>query len=171
MLSYDKQLSLKRDVVVRAYQHFSGKPAHVSSMEMTLMEVSELPETSVPPILSTIPSPLQYGYRTKITPHFEAPPKIFQKAAQASEESPASKPDWLNIGFNQIGTRHVMDIEVRALHPSDVDSYSKFCCTGMSDCHSCAKRDTSPDARGHYQVRNLASSLTLVELTMAQKHP
>ncbi|EMD41481.1 hypothetical protein CERSUDRAFT_42559 [Gelatoporia subvermispora B] len=95
MLTYEKQLELKRNVVVQAYQYFS-----------------ELPETSVPPILSTIPSPLQYGYRTKITPHFEAPPKKFQKVVQAeSAEIPTTRPDWLNIGFNQIGTRNVMDIE------------------------------------------------------------
>ncbi|OCH94189.1 S-adenosyl-L-methionine-dependent methyltransferase [Obba rivulosa] len=94
MLSYEKQLELKRDVVLRAYQYFS-----------------ELPETSVPPILPTIASPLQYGYRTKITPHFEAPPKKFQKEARGKSKEITPKPDWLNIGFNQIGTRHVMDIE------------------------------------------------------------
>ncbi|KAI0045363.1 S-adenosyl-L-methionine-dependent methyltransferase [Auriscalpium vulgare] len=91
MLSYEAQLKLKRDVVVRAYKTYS-----------------ELPDSAIPPILDTIGSPLQYGYRTKITPHFDAPPKKAQKQGPAPD---GEKPDWLKIGFNQIGTRHVMDIE------------------------------------------------------------
>ncbi|KAI0319910.1 S-adenosyl-L-methionine-dependent methyltransferase [Amylostereum chailletii] len=91
MLSYETQLDLKRNVVVRAYRHYSN-----------------LPETSVPDILPTIASPLQYGYRTKITPHFDAPPKKLQKRGALPGEG---KPDWLKIGFNHIGRRHVMDIE------------------------------------------------------------
>ncbi|KAL6300241.1 S-adenosyl-L-methionine-dependent methyltransferase [Sparassis latifolia] len=94
MLSYDTQLDLKRTVVVKAYQNFS-----------------ELPPSAIPPILSTMPSPLQYGYRTKITPHFDAPPKKLQNNPPSAPTGTADKPDWLNIGFNRIGTRHVMDIE------------------------------------------------------------
>ncbi|PCH33130.1 tRNA methyltransferase [Wolfiporia cocos MD-104 SS10] len=91
MLSYKKQLDLKRDVVVKAYQNFSN-----------------LPESAITPIGTTIASPLEYGYRTKITPHFDAPPKSAQKAGAVDSENP---PDWLKIGFNQVGTRKVMDIE------------------------------------------------------------
>ncbi|KAI0056764.1 S-adenosyl-L-methionine-dependent methyltransferase [Artomyces pyxidatus] len=91
MISYDTQLDLKRNVVVKAYQNYS-----------------DLPQSSIPPISSTIPSPLQYGYRTKITPHFDAPPKKLQKKGAIESED---KPDWLKIGFNQIGRRTVMDIE------------------------------------------------------------
>lgn len=67
-----------------------------------------LPEM-VPPILSTIASPLQYGYRTKITPHFDSPSK---KLVKEQTGPPTEKPPWLNIGFNREGTRKVMDIEV-----------------------------------------------------------
>ncbi|KAF8883823.1 S-adenosyl-L-methionine-dependent methyltransferase [Infundibulicybe gibba] len=81
MLSYDTQLDFKRDVVVKAYRNFS----------------SQSPSKDIPPIQSTIGSPLQYGYRTKITPHFDAP-----KNSDSNE---------LNIGFNRVGTRRVMDIE------------------------------------------------------------
>ncbi|KAI0932816.1 hypothetical protein AcW1_000168 [Taiwanofungus camphoratus] len=94
MLSYDIQLDLKRNVIVKAYQNFS-----------------DLPPASIPPILSTIASPLQYGYRTKITPHFEAPPKQVRKVSAHLPMDGSSKPEWLRIGFNQIGTRRVMDIE------------------------------------------------------------
>ncbi|KAA1475389.1 S-adenosyl-L-methionine-dependent methyltransferase [Dentipellis sp. KUC8613] len=91
MLSYETQLDLKRDVVVKAYQNYS-----------------DLSPSVIPPIQPTIASPLQYGYRTKITPHFDAPPKKLAKAGAPPGEA---KPDWLKIGFNHIGKRHVMDIE------------------------------------------------------------
>ncbi|KAF8439365.1 S-adenosyl-L-methionine-dependent methyltransferase [Boletus edulis BED1] len=90
MLSYEKQLEIKRDVVVKAYQNFSG-----------------LPFSAVPTVLPTMGSPKQYHYRTKITPHFEAPPK----KARADPPSAPSKPDWLKIGFNEIGKKTVIDIE------------------------------------------------------------
>lgn len=87
-LSYDTQLDLKRNVIVKAYRNFSG-----------------LPESTLPSIGTTIPSPLQYGYRTKITPHFKEP----HKGAKKPEGN--SKPDWLNIGFNINDTSRVLDIE------------------------------------------------------------
>ena len=58
---------------------------------------------------TTMPSPLQYGYRTKITPHFKEPPKRAQKPEGSS------KPDWLKIGFNINDTSQVLDIEVLAV--------------------------------------------------------
>lgn len=96
MLSYDTQLELKRTVVVKAYRNFS-----------------DLSDSSIPPILGTVASPLQYGYRTKITPHFDAPPKRFQKAGPPTKDGieEAVKPEWLKIGFNHVGLRQVMDIE------------------------------------------------------------
>ncbi|KAI9068869.1 S-adenosyl-L-methionine-dependent methyltransferase [Trametes sanguinea] len=95
MLSYEKQLELKRQTVVEAYKNYSNIPPEI-----------------VPPIGDTIASPLQYGYRTKLTPHFQRPPFSFQKA-QKRGDGPAveGKPDWLKIGFHVVGTRQVMDIE------------------------------------------------------------
>ncbi|KAH0838813.1 S-adenosyl-L-methionine-dependent methyltransferase [Lanmaoa asiatica] len=90
MLSYEEQLEIKRDVVIKAYQNFSN-----------------LPSSAVPTVLPTIGSPKQYHYRTKITPHFEAPPK----KARADPPPAISKPDWLKIGFNEIGKKSVIDIE------------------------------------------------------------
>ncbi|KAG6854170.1 hypothetical protein C0991_009822 [Blastosporella zonata] len=95
MLSYETQLDLKRDVVVKAYKNFSAKNI-------------DLAESSVPPIETTIGSPLQYAYRTKLTPHFEAPPKSAKKNQALSE----GKPEWLKIGFNRAGTSKTMDIEL-----------------------------------------------------------
>ncbi|CAK7265581.1 tRNA(m5U54)methyltransferase [Sporothrix epigloea] len=62
MLDYAEQLRIKRRVVERAYRHFS-----------------QLPPESVPAVRDTMPSPLQYGYRTKLTPHFDGPPGFRRK--------------------------------------------------------------------------------------------
>ncbi|KAG0703442.1 S-adenosyl-L-methionine-dependent methyltransferase [Suillus ampliporus] len=68
-------------------------------------------QESIPDVLPTIASPLQYGYRTKITPHFEAPPKRARKEAESGSVDSTDKPGWLKIGFNEIGKRTVLDIE------------------------------------------------------------
>ncbi|TFK81679.1 S-adenosyl-L-methionine-dependent methyltransferase [Polyporus arcularius HHB13444] len=95
MLSYEKQLELKRDTVIQAYKNYSG-----------------ISPDLVPTIGPTIPSPLQYGYRTKLTPHFQGPPHSVQKAWKRGEAPVLEdKPDWLKIGFHAVGTRNVMDIE------------------------------------------------------------
>lgn len=84
MLSYEKQLELKRNIVVKAYHNFS----HLS-------------ESLVPEIGATLPSPQQYGYRTKLTPHFDAPkPDMIRNSGEG-----------FNIGFQQKGRRIVLDIE------------------------------------------------------------
>lgn len=63
----------------------------------------------MPTILPTTGSPLQYGYRTKLTPHFDSPAKALAGKGGTDD---GSRPDWFNIGFNKAGTRVVMDIEV-----------------------------------------------------------
>jgi tRNA (uracil-5-)-methyltransferase len=80
--------------------------------------IIDIPPSSLPPIPPTIPSPLQYAYRTKLTPHFEAPPKSVLKAVARGEvevgddDAGKEKPEWLKIGFNMAGMGRVMDIEV-----------------------------------------------------------
>lgn len=83
MLSYEMQLQLKQEVVAKAYRNFS-----------------KLASTLVPAILPTLPSPRQYAYRTKLTPHFDTPTSSERK-----------DPSLLKIGFQQKGRRAVMDIE------------------------------------------------------------
>ena len=62
---------------------------------------------------ATVGSPKTYNYRTKITPHFDAPPTAVAKAHAGSGllAPPGEKPKWLKIGFNKVNTRHVLDIE------------------------------------------------------------
>ncbi|KAM0246602.1 hypothetical protein ACHAQJ_010163 [Trichoderma viride] len=92
MLDYAEQLRRKRRIVEKAFQNFANLPAEL-----------------VPAILDTIGSPLQYGYRTKLTPHFDGPPgsrpNRRNKGPKAQFES---CPD---IGFMRKGQRKVMDIE------------------------------------------------------------
>lgn len=85
MMDYPTQLEFKRKVVVKAYQNFFG-----------------LQPSLVPPALPTIGSPKTFGYRTKITPHFDAPPLKGKR-----------REDWqVWIGFDTKGRRKVLDIEV-----------------------------------------------------------
>ncbi|KAF9475342.1 S-adenosyl-L-methionine-dependent methyltransferase [Pholiota conissans] len=90
MLTSEKQLDLKRDVIVKAYKMYSS-----------------LPESSIPEIESTVESPLLYNYRTKITPHFERPPK----SARGEALVPGEQPSWLQIGFNVANNKSTIDIE------------------------------------------------------------
>ncbi|GAA6013747.1 hypothetical protein JCM10207_008178 [Rhodosporidiobolus poonsookiae] len=105
-LSYEYQLKLKQDVVRRAFANFSG-----------------LDPSLVPAVGLTLPSPLQYAYRTKLTPHFQTPPtgkpkggrskKMSVEAAAKEDEARLKRrDDWeLTIGFEQKGRRRILDIE------------------------------------------------------------
>lgn len=55
-LPYAAQLAFKQSVVAKAYRNFSG-----------------LDPALVPDVEPTQASPLEYGYRTKLTPHFDKP--------------------------------------------------------------------------------------------------
>ncbi|CEL58343.1 hypothetical protein RSOLAG1IB_03089 [Rhizoctonia solani AG-1 IB] len=96
MIPYAAQLLLKEDIVRKAFENFSG-----------------MPSDSIPAPLATIPSPKQYNYRTKITPHFDAPPaNRTRRGGKAKAGAKDAAANWeLRIGFNQIGRRSVLDIE------------------------------------------------------------
>ncbi|KIR80291.1 tRNA (uracil-5-)-methyltransferase [Cryptococcus gattii E566] len=105
---YHLQLQHKLRTVQLAYERFST-----------------LPSSLVPTILPTIGSPKQWGYRTKITPHFDAPPKwakekltkLQTEAASTGEEEALNAEDearkgWeCRVGFERKGKPGVMDIE------------------------------------------------------------
>lgn len=92
MLDYAEQLRRKRSIVDKAFQNFANLPAEL-----------------VPAILDTIGSPLQYGYRTKLTPHFDGPPGFHSRRNKGGPRPKfESCPD---IGFMRKGQRKVMDIE------------------------------------------------------------
>ncbi|CAG8126152.1 unnamed protein product [Penicillium salamii] len=85
MMSYDDQLAHKRRIVEKAYANFSGL----------------IPEL-VPTIGETFASPMQFGYRTKLTPHFAHG----GASKKADEEAPVPP-----IGFTYKNRRLDMDIE------------------------------------------------------------
>ncbi|KAF2691369.1 uracil-5--methyltransferase [Lentithecium fluviatile CBS 122367] len=92
MLPYDYQLVHKKSIVEKAYKNFSN-----------------LPPELIPAIGDTIGSPLQYGYRTKLTPHFDGPPD-----ARRSDGRNGIKRNFKEvppIGFMKKGTRITIDIE------------------------------------------------------------
>ncbi|KAK4098242.1 S-adenosyl-L-methionine-dependent methyltransferase [Parathielavia hyrcaniae] len=88
MLDYAEQLKIKKNIVVKAYRNFS-----------------QLPPELVPEVLDTIGSPLQYGYRTKLTPHFDGPPG---NPRRGPKKGHSSMPPF---GFTPKNTRKVLDIE------------------------------------------------------------
>ncbi|KAI9844984.1 MAG: tRNA(m5U54)methyltransferase [Sclerophora amabilis] len=93
MLAYPTQLAHKKTVVEKAYRNFSGLAQHL-----------------VPPVEDIIGSPLQYGYRTKLTPHFDRPR---QGRGQADKDDELRK-RWEKvppIGFMKKGLRKTIDIE------------------------------------------------------------
>jgi tRNA (uracil-5-)-methyltransferase len=93
MLDYPTQLQHKKTIVEKAYKNFS-----------------QLPPELVPIIEDTIGSPLQYGYRTKLTPHFDGPPGFLSKAdkQRGAKKTFEKAPE---IGFMQKGLRKTLDIE------------------------------------------------------------
>ena len=91
MMSYEDQLAHKKTIVQKAYRNFSG-----------------LDSTSIPEVGGTIGCPMQYGYRTKLTPHFDGPPGMKR---HARGEPRASFQEVPPIGFMQKGTRWTIDIE------------------------------------------------------------
>ncbi|KAI4200506.1 MAG: hypothetical protein LQ350_003876 [Teloschistes chrysophthalmus] len=93
MLSYEDQLAHKKTILEKAYRNFSN-----------------LAPNLIPVIGDTIGSPLQYGYRTKLTPHFDGPPGSNSRKARKDPERPGFDrvPP---IGFMAKGTRRTIDIE------------------------------------------------------------
>jgi tRNA (uracil-5-)-methyltransferase len=92
MLPYDYQLQHKKSIVERAYKNFSN-----------------LPPELIPTIGDTIGSPLQYGYRTKLTPHFDGPPD--SRRSDGRNGIKRTFKEVPSIGFMKKGTRITMDIE------------------------------------------------------------
>ena len=90
-LPYAYQLAHKRRVVEKAYANFSN-----------------LPHPSIPDVGETIGSPLQYGYRTKLTPHFDGPPGGRRDKRNGIK---VTWPEVPPIGYMKKGTRKTMDIE------------------------------------------------------------
>jgi len=91
MLPYDYQLAHKKTIVEKAYRNFSG-----------------LAPELIPEVGDTIGSPLQYGYRTKLTPHFDGPPGGRRDRRNGVRAAFKEVPP---IGFMKKGTRHTIDIE------------------------------------------------------------
>lgn len=92
MMSYEDQLAHKRRIVEKAYANFSGL----------------IPEL-IPAIGETFPSPMQYGYRTKLTPHF-ANGGGGRKRQDASQDA-STEVKVPPIGFTYKNRRMDMDIE------------------------------------------------------------
>ena len=94
MLPYEDQLQHKKTVVEKAYRNFSSLGPEV-----------------IPAVGFTVGSPLQYGYRTKLTPHFDGPPGSMSRKARRDPSSKRVFESIPPIGFQMKGVRKTMDIE------------------------------------------------------------
>ena len=94
MLSYEDQLTHKRHIIEKAYRNFSS-----------------LTSKNVPRVGDTIGSPLQYGYRTKLTPHFDGPAGSQSRKAKRNALERPKFDKVPPIGFMIKGIRKTLDIE------------------------------------------------------------
>ena len=94
MLPYPSQLEHKRSIVRKAYKNFSNLAAKF-----------------VPGVAETIGSPLQYGYRTKLTPHFDGPPGAMSRSWRKDPSKRQTLTEVPAIGFQEKGRGKTIDIE------------------------------------------------------------
>lgn len=96
-VDYNQQLEYKRQTIVNAYKYFAPK-----------LTQGELPE-----IDPTQSSPLQYNYRTKLTPHFNVPNRIPVEYTRPSIGFGAKgRPEWREAAG---GEYLILDIEECAI--------------------------------------------------------
>lgn len=94
-ITYQNQLNFKRNIILNAYKYFAPK----------LMKNKLIPE-----IGSTVGSPLELEYRTKLTPHFDMPKKLNQlKERPSLGFGRKGKPMWRINEYG--GDSMVLDIE------------------------------------------------------------
>lgn len=94
-LSYENQLEIKKEVVENAYKHFCKDEVDWEGK-----------------VLDTVASPLQYGYRTKLTPHYDVP-----RSGTKGLHIPRlgfgwrGKGSWLNIDKSIKYDENVLDVK------------------------------------------------------------
>ncbi|AMD19132.1 HBR231Wp [Eremothecium sinecaudum] len=95
MLPYETQLQFKKRTVFNAFKYFAPR----------LMKKGLIPD-----VLDTMPSPLQYAYRTKLTPHFDMPRKLKQLTYKPPLGfGQKGRPKWRGIEAG--GDAAILDIE------------------------------------------------------------
>jgi tRNA (uracil-5-)-methyltransferase len=87
MLPYEAQLAHKKTIVEKAFRHFSN-----------------LDPSLVPAVDDTIGSPLEYGYRTKITPHYDG-------CSRSNPWKQGDEPPPFGFGKKNQNEGRVLDIE------------------------------------------------------------
>ncbi|GMM31307.1 tRNA (uracil(54)-C(5))-methyltransferase [Martiniozyma asiatica (nom. inval.)] len=91
-LPYSTQLEQKKNVVIGAYESFG----------------QEIESDWKGKILSTVGSPLQYGYRTKLTPHYDVPRSVSKKDGNVNLDviprlgyGIKGKGKWIGVNFER----------------------------------------------------------------------
>ncbi|KAG0658259.1 tRNA(m5U54)methyltransferase [Monosporozyma unispora] len=96
-LTYADQLEIKRNTVANAYKFFAPR----------LVANKVIPEVG-----TTIPSPLEYNYRTKITPHFDMPKRLKQLEIKPPLGfGQKGRPKWRKETLEVGGAGPILDID------------------------------------------------------------
>ncbi|TPX60441.1 hypothetical protein SpCBS45565_g07519 [Spizellomyces sp. 'palustris'] len=99
-VQYEEQLRRKRHTVLRAFVKFAAE-----------LGIPEMQEGNSRLVSSVIPSPLQYNYRTKMSPHYD-------------RRRPNVPLD--GIGFNERGRKSILDVEYCAIATKEINQqYSR----------------------------------------------
>lgn len=88
-LTYETQLLYKKQTIENAYKFLA-------------------PKLKIPEVLDTIPSPKQFSYRTKLTPHFDISKRVPQVEQPMFGFGAKGKPEWRET---KGGCKSIVDIE------------------------------------------------------------
>ncbi|KAH3662294.1 hypothetical protein OGAPHI_005544 [Ogataea philodendri] len=94
-IEYEQQLEFKRNTIVNAYKYFAPR----------LGVLGKLPEVG-----KTVASPLKYGYRTKLTPHYQLSRHEDAKTRPNFGFGSKGRPSWREVPLREY-PGEVMDIE------------------------------------------------------------
>lgn len=144
-VEYETQLEFKRQTIVNAYKYFAP----------------QLSQGELPAIDPTQASPLQYSYRTKLTPHFNVPNRIPQDYVRPSIGfGSKGRPSWrkgveggsqliLDIEECAIGTPIVIEgmKNERRRFENDFRKYKRGATVLLRE------NTTLPDSEGHFDVK------------------
>lgn len=107
-ITYQTQLSLKRQTIENAYKFFANSSVNPES-ESCELSLEKYQEMYASKIRDTVGSPLQYDYRTKLTPHFDISfslsKKLRKQAQNGSTTTTTEKIEFErpNLGFGVKG--------------------------------------------------------------------
>ncbi|WFD31058.1 tRNA (uracil(54)-C(5))-methyltransferase [Malassezia sp. CBS 17886] len=136
MIPYEEQLRVKQRVVENAFANYAN-----------------LDSALVPAVLPTAASPQTMHYRTKLTPHFDLPAALRRRDRA---EAPPAADIRVSIGFDDVTTGRVMDIEECPIGTAELNAALP---EQRAKVQACVGRPPEIDRRNILQYKNGATLL------------